>query len=120
MISAGLIVLLALIALTAASFIVRNVNYASWDAARVARAGFIEKQTEINGSILNYAKGPDNGPQRRKTMATIGYLTRNEDGSYKGELLTLSHSIPLTLVPIEKTKKDAPNWRTMSGRADYA
>ncbi|MEI8703490.1 RNA polymerase sigma factor [Mesorhizobium sp. ISC15] len=24
------------------------------------------------------------------------------------------------MVPIEKTKKDAPSWRTMSGRADYA
>lgn len=51
-------------------------------------------------------------------MATIGYVTRNDDGSYKGELLTLSLSIPLTLVPIEKTKKDAPSWRIMSGRAE--
>ena len=56
---AGLVVLLVLIA---AGYIIRNMNYSSWEASGVRRAGFVEKTIEINGSTLHYAEGPDNGP----------------------------------------------------------
>lgn len=42
--------------------VVRNMNYDRWDAWRVRRAGFEEKQTQINGTTLNYAEGPAGGP----------------------------------------------------------
>jgi pimeloyl-ACP methyl ester carboxylesterase len=58
-VSAGLV---GILALAAAAYVVRNVTYSSWDASRVGRAGFVEKQVDVNGSTLNYAEGPDNGP----------------------------------------------------------
>lgn len=58
-VSAGLV---ASLALSAAGYIIRNTTYASWDASRVTRAGFVENQVKVNGSTLNYAEGPDNGP----------------------------------------------------------
>lgn len=32
------------------------------EMAPVWRAGFVEKQATVNGSVMNYAEGPDNGP----------------------------------------------------------
>jgi hypothetical protein len=58
-ISVGLV---AALVIAAAGYGLRNVNYAGWDAERVSRVGFTEKQVTINGSRLNYAEGPDNGP----------------------------------------------------------
>lgn len=55
------VTVLALV-LVAGGFVVRNLYYDVWDAWKVRRAGFVEKQVEINGSIVNYAEGPDNGP----------------------------------------------------------
>jgi pimeloyl-ACP methyl ester carboxylesterase len=54
--------LVAVLVITAAGFGLHNMNYAERDATRVDRAGFVEKQATINGSRLNYAEGPDNGP----------------------------------------------------------
>ena len=58
-VSAGLVAFLVLMAV---GYVVRNMTYASWGASRVTRAGFVEKQININGSALNYAESPDNGP----------------------------------------------------------
>jgi pimeloyl-ACP methyl ester carboxylesterase len=43
-------------------FIFNNMTYFERDMAAVWRAGFVEKQVMINGSSLNYAEGPNNGP----------------------------------------------------------
>ena len=43
-------------------YIVNNLYDHSWDVKKVWKAGFDEKQISINGSTLNYVKGPDNGP----------------------------------------------------------
>ena len=43
-------------------YIFNNMTYFERDMAAVWRAGFVEKQLMINGSSLNYAEGPNNGP----------------------------------------------------------
>lgn len=43
-------------------FVLNNVAYLTWDMGGVRRAGFVEKQVTINGILMNYAEGPDNGP----------------------------------------------------------
>jgi pimeloyl-ACP methyl ester carboxylesterase len=43
-------------------YVINNLNYFNWGMARVWRAGYVEKQVMINGSVMNYAEGPDNGP----------------------------------------------------------
>lgn len=48
--------------LVVAGDFVRNMNRDRWDAWRVRRAGFSEKRAPINGTTLNYAEGPANGP----------------------------------------------------------
>lgn len=53
---------LVLLGLVAGGFVIRNVYYGVWDAWKVRRAGFVEKQAVIDGSVVNYAEGPDNGP----------------------------------------------------------
>lgn len=53
----------AVLASSAAStYVLNNLTYAARQARRVAAAGFVEKQVLLNGSTLNYAEGPDNGP----------------------------------------------------------
>lgn len=59
LVSAGVVVVLAL---GAGGYVVRNVTSHSWDTGKVDRAGFAERQVEVNGSRLNCAEGPDNGP----------------------------------------------------------
>lgn len=54
--------ILIFLALLAAGYVVRNLYYDVWDAWKVRRVGFVEKQAEINGAVINYAEGPDNGP----------------------------------------------------------
>jgi len=54
--------LLASAALIAAGYIINNLTYFERDMAAVWWAGFVEKQVMINGSQVNYAEGPDNGP----------------------------------------------------------
>lgn len=52
----------AVVAVVAVGFVVRNTRSASWYAWRVRTAGMVEKTVEINGSRINYAEGPKNGP----------------------------------------------------------
>lgn len=54
--------LLVIAVLAAFGMILNNVAYYDWDMVGVRRAGFAEKQVEIDGSLMNYAEGPDNGP----------------------------------------------------------
>lgn len=51
-------------------------------------------------------------------MATIGTLHRKADGTYVGQLNTLSLNVPLTMEPIAKTSENAPDFRIYSGRAE--
>jgi len=53
---------LTLAVLGIGGFIFNNMTYFERDMAAVWRAGFVEKQVMINGSLLNYAEGPNNGP----------------------------------------------------------
>lgn len=55
----GILILLGLIA---GWFVLRNLYYDVWDSWKVRRAGFVERQVEINESTVNYAEGPNNGP----------------------------------------------------------
>ena len=64
--------LAAALVLAATGYGVRNLAYASWDCSRVTRAGFVEHQVRVDGSLLNYAEGPDNGPVM---LLTHGQLT---------------------------------------------
>lgn len=51
-------------------------------------------------------------------MAIIGYVNRKDDGSFTGELLTLTLEVPIAFVPIPKKTDNAPSWRIMAGRAE--
>lgn len=55
-----LVTVLVLIVI-AGVYIYQNLNYYKWDMENVTAAGFVEKQTEIDGYVTNYAEGPDNG-----------------------------------------------------------
>ncbi|MDC0667994.1 alpha/beta fold hydrolase [Nannocystis radixulma] len=55
-------VLLVVAALIAGGYVVNNLTYFDRGMKMVRRAGFIEKQATIDGSVVNYAEGPDNGP----------------------------------------------------------
>lgn len=54
--------ILVLAGLVAGGYVVRNLYYGAWDSWKVRRAGFVEKQAVIDGSTINYAEGPANGP----------------------------------------------------------
>ncbi|TMR06751.1 alpha/beta hydrolase [Nonomuraea turkmeniaca] len=56
---AGVVVLAAV---AGGGYVYRNVSYAERDADAVRAAGFTEKQAIVNGSLMNYAEGPDHGP----------------------------------------------------------
>jgi uncharacterized protein (DUF736 family) len=48
-------------------------------------------------------------------MATIGSVTKREDGRYEGELRTLSIRAEITLVPVgDKASPNQPDYRVMS------
>ena len=47
-------------------------------------------------------------------MATIGTVTKREDGRYEGELHTLSLRAFITIHPVEKTLPNQPDFRVMS------
>lgn len=40
----------------------RNTGYFTRGMARVWAAGYTERQADVNGAVVNYAEGPDNGP----------------------------------------------------------
>lgn len=43
-------------------YVWHTMTYAEREARAVARAGYAEKRTTIDGRAVNYAEGPDNGP----------------------------------------------------------
>ena len=48
-------------------------------------------------------------------MATIGSVTKREDGRYEGELKTLSVRADITLLPVgDKASPSQPDYRVMS------
>ena len=48
-------------------------------------------------------------------MATIGYVTKREDGRYEGELRTLSIRADIAILPVaDKTSDNQPDFRVMS------
>ena len=48
-------------------------------------------------------------------MATIGYVTKHEDGRYEGELRTLSIRAEIVILPVaDKTSDNQPDFRVMS------
>ncbi len=48
-------------------------------------------------------------------MSAIGYVTKQDDGSYKGNLRTLSINAPIELTPVRERAKDShPNYRVFS------
>jgi uncharacterized protein (DUF736 family) len=52
-------------------------------------------------------------------MAAIGYVRKNEDGSYKGQLATLTLSSPIEFVPLKDKKNEkSPDFRIMAGRVE--
>jgi pimeloyl-ACP methyl ester carboxylesterase len=55
--------LLGVIVLAAAGYVYNNLNFYKGPLQETAKAGFHEKQVTLpDGSVLNYAEGPDNGP----------------------------------------------------------
>jgi uncharacterized protein (DUF736 family) len=52
--------------------------------------------------------------KRISLMATIGTVTKREDGRYEGELHTLSLRAAITILPIEKMTPNQPDFRVMS------
>lgn len=54
--------LAALIAIGVGAFVLHTMTYFRRNMTAVWQAGFVEKQVIINGSEMNYAEGPDNGP----------------------------------------------------------
>lgn len=48
-------------------------------------------------------------------MATIGYVTKREDGRYEGELKTLSIRADIAILPVtDKSSESQPDFRVMS------
>lgn len=54
--------LAALALVLISSYISDNLTYFDHDMAAVWRAGFVERQVTVNGNVIHYAEGPDNGP----------------------------------------------------------
>ncbi len=49
-------------------------------------------------------------------MPAIGYVTRDENGTYKGQLKTLSIRAEITIIPNSRKANDAqPDYRVLSG-----
>jgi pimeloyl-ACP methyl ester carboxylesterase len=59
-------VILAVLLVAAAAAVVvyrdHNLHADERMIARALDAGFVEKQADVNGAVVNYAEGPDNGP----------------------------------------------------------
>jgi uncharacterized protein (DUF736 family) len=53
-------------------------------------------------------------------MATIATLTQKSDGSFEGQLTTLSINTPIALVPnARKTKENEPDYRIVSRKNGF-
>ncbi|WP_129790009.1 alpha/beta fold hydrolase [Promicromonospora panici] len=55
-------VLLLLVAVAVGGYLWNNATARDRERAAVEDAGFAEWQTRVDGQVLNYAEGPDNGP----------------------------------------------------------
>lgn len=55
-------VIAALLGVVIGGYIHQNVTGLENGMKRVAQAGFTERQTSVDGRMLNYAEGPDRGP----------------------------------------------------------
>jgi uncharacterized protein (DUF736 family) len=54
-------------------------------------------------------------------MPAIGYVTRQEDGSFKGQLRTLSIRADIEIVPNRtKNTESQPDYRIVTNGIDYA
>jgi uncharacterized protein (DUF736 family) len=54
-------------------------------------------------------------------MPAIGYVTRQEDGSFKGQLRTLSIRADIEIVPNRtKNTESQPDFRIVTNSIDYA
>ncbi len=52
-------------------------------------------------------------------MSALGYVTRQNDGSYTGSLTTASFSAPINIVPNKsKSHGKQPDFRVYAGRAE--
>ena len=48
-------------------------------------------------------------------MATIGYVSKREDGRYEGELKTLSVRVDIAIIPVgDKATENQPDYRVLS------
>ena len=54
--------LLTLAAALGGGYVSDNLTYAERDMAGVWKAGFVERDALIDGNVMHYAEGPDNGP----------------------------------------------------------
>lgn len=51
------------LAIAVSCYVYNNMNYDKGTTQKLARAGFVEKQTKLpDGTVLNYGEGPENGP----------------------------------------------------------
>ena len=56
-------IFIGLILIAAGAYIYNNLNYYKSPLRKTMKAGFVEKQAELeDGTVLNYVEGPDNGP----------------------------------------------------------
>ena len=56
-------VVIGVAGIAAGIYVYRNMNYADISLRKTMKAGFVEKQASLpDGTVLNYAEGPDNGP----------------------------------------------------------
>jgi len=54
-------------------------------------------------------------------MSSIGQVTRQPNGSYKGHLKTLAFRAEISIVPnADKKTDEQPNYRVVCGGVDYA
>lgn len=61
--------------------------------------------------------GPFEANTRRMNMASIGTVQRKADGSYTGELATISINAPIAIIPNKTKKSDAqPDFRGAVGQ----
>lgn len=51
-------------------------------------------------------------------MANIGKLTKQEDGSFRGEIATLTLRSKITMRPVEEMTERGPNFRLFAGYGD--
>lgn len=89
------LVLVLIAGLVAAGYVAGNLYYDVWDMWHVRRAGFVEKETEVGGTRLNYAEGPANGPP---LLLIHGQLTSWE--SYARVLPALSRDYHVFAVDV--------------------